>query len=145
MKLGGCSLTPRLTTCNSQEKITSQGHSSSSGCDLSTLLTCSPLGKEIYHKQPPRIPKPPQPLQGSSLHHGASPRALHQILISTQKAGTSLAFSCCTIPRIKGPLWQNRAPEENAPLSHLELLVSGLRVPPLGSVRFSQAARSPAG
>lgn len=101
-------------------KIISQGHNSNAGCDLSTLLTCSPLGKEIYNNQPPRIPKPPQLLQGSSLHHRASPRALHQTLISLSlsctKAGTSLAFHAAQSPESKA-FWQNRAPEENVPLS----------------------------
>lgn len=88
-------------------KITCQGHSSNAGSDLGTLLTCSPLGEEIYNKQPPKIPKPPQLLQGSSLHHRASPRALHQTLISPsqpRRGWDEPGLSCRTIPRIKAPL-----------------------------------------
>lgn len=36
-------------------KIVYQGHASSPGSDLSSLLTRKPLGKEIYNKQPPKI------------------------------------------------------------------------------------------
>lgn len=67
-------------------KIVCQGHINNPSTDLSTQLTRKPLGKEIYNKQPPKIlralPSSCDAWQGSSIHHVASPRAVHQTLIS---------------------------------------------------------------
>lgn len=67
-------------------KIICQGHISNPDSDLSTLLTHKPLGKEIYNKQPPKILKALHSSYNAwqvfSIHHVASPRAVHQTLIS---------------------------------------------------------------